>query len=262
MLTPYYETELGKLYHGDCLDIMPALPPVDLVVTSPPYDELRKYNGYRFDAGATIGQLSRIVAPGGVCVWVVADATVDGSETCTSFRQAIAFRAAGWWLYDTMIWKKTCVAAPSPGRYYNAFEYMFVFSKGRPKTINLINDRINITGGSQRSPSKHFEKEGRQAGGKSYKVGRRGRRYNVWRIGPSNHVTGHPAVFPLRLPKDHIVSWSNSGDTVLDPMSGSGTTLLAAEQLGRQWIGVEVSEKYCEIAAKRIEAEARQLKLF
>lgn len=234
---------------------------IDLTVTSPPYDNLRTYNGFSWDEESLIRELYRVTKPGGVVVWIVNDATVKGSETGTSFRQALAFKDAGFNLHDTMIYEKAGCALPNPNRYLQCFEYMFVFSKGRPKTYNLICDRKN-----------RFERWGktkkvREADGsftlRQTKPFREyGRRYNIWRYTPGgqgNSTTDveafkHPAVFPEQLASDHIISWSNPGDIVLDPFIGSGTTAKMAVLAGRRYIGFEISQEYCQLAEKRIAA--------
>jgi len=252
-----------RLYHGDCMEIMPTFEAdsVDLTVTSPPYDNLRTY-GKDFDAGAfdwhaIIKALYRVTKPGGVVVWVVADATIKGSETGTSFRQALWAMECGFNLHDTMIYQKPALAFPDKNRYYSGFEYMFVFSKGKPKTFNQICDRRNKTvgrhvHGTERRPNGETV-YGRS--GEGNLIPEFGARFNVWMI--SNAVrteTRHPAYFPDALARDHIRSWSNPGDTVLDLMMGSGTTGREAFKAGRSFIGIEIDADYFEIAKARINA--------
>lgn len=231
---------------------------IDMTVTSPPYDNLRTYKGFSWDAEGLIAELYRVTKPGGVVVWIVNDATVNGSETGTSFRQALAFMDAGFSLHDTMIWKKRGVPFPDKIRYSSNFEYMFIFSKGKPKTVHLIADKPNIWAGSKVSGT------ARQADGSTIphsasrigdgrKVKPYGVRYNVWEVTEEKaNKTGHPAVFPVALVRDHIITWSDPGDVVLDPFMGSGTTALACIETGRKYIGFEISEEYCDIAAQRI----------
>ena len=258
------------LYTGDCAAVMATFEPdsIDLTVTSPPYDNLRKYKGYHFDFEAIAAQLWRVTKPGGVVVWVVADATINGSETGTSFRQALYFMGLGFNLHDTMIYQKACVSFPETNRYYPNFEYMFVFSKGKPKTTNLQRDRKNRWAG-QKVHSTVRNRDGSLTpkvciGNVTQEYGVR---YNVWRI-PHNKPdrAAHPASFPEALARDHIISWSNPGDVVLDPMCGSGTTGKQAVLLGRQFIGIDISAEYIEgIARPRIEKaqlQARQEPLF
>lgn len=242
----------------NCIDGMKELPDecIDLVVTSPPYDNLRDYNGFDFDFKNIARELFRIVKSGGVIVWIVSDATIDGSKTGTSFKQALYFREIGFNIHDTMIWYKDTLNFPDKTRYGNCFEYMFIFSKGKPKTINKICDRRNkwagtmVHGTSRNADGKTF----RKANDKKSKVQQFGARFNVWHI-PSEkkNKTGHPAVFPLNLARDHIISWSNKGDVVLDIFLGSGTTADACIQTNRHFIGFEISDEYMEIAKKRIE---------
>lgn len=237
---------------GDCLEVMKDLPSdsVDLTVTSPPYDNLRTYNGYTFNFEGIAKQLYRVTKPGGVMVWVVGDATIKGSETGTSFKQALYFKEIGFNLHDTMIWEKTGQGAVgSIYCYWQNFEYMFVFSKGRPKSINLIEDRKNQE--NERWCNGGRNKDGISTNRKWVKSKEFGRRFNLWKITPTCK-SEHPAPFPEQLAKDHIISWSNEGDTVLDPMMGSGTTGKMAKLLNRNFIGIEISPEYLEIAKNRI----------
>lgn len=247
-----------SLLHGDCLELMATLPDasVDLTVTSPPYDNLRTYNGYSFDFEGIAKQLYRVTKDGGVVVWIVSDATVKGSETGTSFRQALYFKdVCGFNLHDTMIWSKGETNFSDSNRYQQSFEYMFVLSKGRPATSNLIADKQNVSFGRLRIGTD------RSADGstrKSYTkpVKQFGNRLNVWTVTPEKGaIRGkHPATFPEPLARDHILSWSNPGDTVLDPFMGSGTTGKAAAQCGRSFIGIEISAEYMNIATERVES--------
>lgn len=266
LIKPYFETKNGKLYHGDCLEIMPQLDPVDLTVTSPPYDNLRNYEGYKFDFEGIAKELYRVTKQGGVVVWVVGDATINGSETGTSFRQALYFKdACGFNLHDTMIYEKANISFPDANRYYQSFEYMFIISKGCPKTWNPITKK-NPQAGKPIYPLKRG-KDGVLVKDRGYLNNKKAPELSVLRNifkynnGKKNELD-HPAIFPEQLARDHIISWSNEGDTVLDCFAGSGTTLKMAEIYNRRWIGIEISEKYCEIAAKRIEHENQQLKLF
>lgn len=265
-MKPYYENNNGVLYHGDCLEIMPQLEPVDLTVTSPPYDNLRTYNGYSFDFEGIAQQLYQVTKPGGVVVWVVGDATVNGSETGTSFKQALYFKdVCGFNLHDTMIYSRKSPPL-THNRYEQEFEYMFVFSKGKPTTFN------GITTKRKYSDNRQFKSIRREKDG-SFDFGyvKQGDvlRHNIWQYATGGGCSStdkiaflHPAIFPEALAQDHIISWSNPTGIILDCFAGSGTTLKMAERLNRRWIGIEISEEYCEIAAKRIDAENRQLKLF
>ena len=242
---------------NDCVAGMRSLPDecIDLTVTSPPYDNLRKYNGFSWDFEAVAKELYRITKTGGVVVWVVGDATVKGSETGTSFKQALFFKECGFNLHDTMIWKKMS-PFQHKNRYISSFEYMFVFAKGKPKTTNLIEDRKNKYGGdkiagTQRNADGTLKILSGAKNGR--KIKEYGLRENVWEMpNQKNNKTGHPAVFPEQLVVDHILSWSNPDDIVLDPFMGSGTTAVAAIKTNRHFIGFELSEEYCEIAEKRM----------
>lgn len=255
----------SEAYNMDCLDFMATLQDecVDLTVTSPPYDNMRDYNGYTFDWKTTIMQLYRITKRGGGVVWVVNDQTVNGSETGTSFRQALHAVECGFNLHDTMIWDKGCTSFPDTNRYLPCFEFMFVFSKGAPKTTNMICDRPNLYAGLKAHGT------WRQADGSTKPCTSKtvyedfGRRFNVWRLPPEkNNTTGHPAVFPMKLAKDHIVSWSNEGDMVFDPFLGSGTTRIAAYDTNRNFMGAEISKEYFDAEEKRFKEHTAQTRMF
>lgn len=251
------------LMQGDCLDLMNEIEPgsVDLTVTSPPYDNLRTYNGVINDWNehkwkAVIEGLFRVTKDGGVVVWVVSDETSDGSETGTSFRQALHAMGTGFKLHDTMIWSKPTFSAVGAlkVRYAPVFEYMFVWSKGRPKTFNPIKDRPNKSAGTTRRAPTIRGADGRIIRNKDAYINEFGQRFNVWEMATvSQRGEGkHPAPFPEPLARDHIISWSSEGETVLDPFMGSGTTGVAAMNTGRRFIGIEKDETYFEIAEKRI----------
>ena len=257
---------INTVYLGDCLEVMKDIPDnsIDLTVTSPPYDNLRKYNGYTFNFEGIAKELYRVTKQGGVVVWVVGDATINGSETGTSFKQALYFKEIGFNLHDTMIYEKTGCPFPEQNRYYPIFEYMFVFSKGKPKTVNLIKDRNNIYSGQKvarnahaRMPDGSVVSNSAMKNEPDRKIKDVGVRYNIWRItsarnSNSSYTGNHPAIFPEKLAEDHILSWSNEGDTVLDPMCGSGTTLKMAKLNNRNYIGIDISEEYCEISRERL----------
>lgn len=247
------------LMQGDCLERMAEIADgsVDLTVTSPPYDNLRTYNGTLNDWTpekwqAIIRELFRVTKQGGVVVWVVGDATIKGSETGTSFRQALYAMDCGFRLHDTMIWNKGETNFPAKNRYQQAFEFMFVLSKGAPNAADLIADRPNSSFGRLRIGTD------RSADGstrKSYAkpVKQFGARQNVWNVTPEKGQIrkSHPATFPEALARDHILSWSNPGDTVFDPFLGSGTTGKMALLEGRRFIGIERDETYFQIAQSR-----------
>lgn len=247
--------KLDVIYNEDCLEGMKRLPDesIDLTVTSPPYDNLRTYGGYVFNFKPIAQELYRVTKNGGVVVWIVGDATIKGSETGTSFKQALYFKEIGFNLHDTMIWNKggfTAVGALSV-RYSSVFEYMFILVKGKIRTFNPIIDRKN------KHPKGTFSKNKRLIDGSigdKINIGKRrafGQRFNIWLQSPDNK-NRHPASFPEQLAQDHIISWSNEGDLVLDPMFGSGTTLKMAKKNNRYYIGFEINKDYCEIVRKRL----------
>lgn len=252
---------------GNNVDLIKSIPDnsIDMVITSPPYDGLRTYDGYTFDFKGIATELARVLKDGGVIVWIVSDATVDGSETGTSFKQALFFKEIGLNIYDTMIWQKDTLTFPDKGRYGQCFEYMFVISKGKPKTIQLIEDRKNKWSGS----TLHGTSRGvngitfRKSNDKKGVVKEYGARMNVWNIsGVKNNQTGHPAPFPVKLVKDHINTWTSETDIVLDPFMGSGTSAVACIETNRRYIGFEISSKYCDMAEERIRKRKNELALF
>lgn len=259
----------NKIHNLDCVEGLKMLPDnsIDLTVTSPPYDNLRTYNGFSWDFEAVAKELYRVTKQGGVVVWIVSDATIKGSETGTSFKQALFFKEIGFNLHDTMIWEKPTFTATGSlkVRYASVFEYMFVFSKGKPKSFNPIKDRKT----QSRAKDKHGsirQKDGtmKPMSNRGKKYGEFGQRFNVWYMSAvvsNTERNGHPAQFPEHLAKDHILSWSNEGDTVLDCFMGSGTTAVACIKTNRNYIGFEISKEYCDIAEKRLQEAAAQLKI-
>jgi site-specific DNA-methyltransferase (adenine-specific) len=258
--------KLNTVICGNCAQVLAGFPAdyIDLTVTSPPYDNLRDYNGYEFDFEPIACQLYRVTKPGGVVVWVVADETKDFGETITTAKQKIYFiDVCGFNLLDTMIYEKNGYPAQYPGmmRYMGAFEYMLVFCKGKPKTFNPICDRRTKTKGESRNNFTQRQKDGSTKHTKSgFIIGEFSARNNVWKydtgflkVTKDKDAYNHPAIFPEALARDHIISWSNPGDLVLDPMCGSGTTLKMAKELGRNFIGIDISEEYCRLSQRRVE---------
>lgn len=255
----YPDDFINKIICGDCLEVMKEMPDgcIDLTVTSPPYDNLRDYDGYIFDFRGIAKQLFRVTKIGGVVVWIIGDATMDGSETGTSFKQVLYFKEMGFNIHDTMIYEKDGSPYPSNNRYRQVFEYMFILSKKELKTFIPIKDRKNI---HQHSKSSTY----RQKDGTLNKIANInfepfGMRHNIWKYGcgygkgaESNLAYLHPATFPYKLALDHIKSWSNEGDVILDPLIGSGTTARTAKDLKRNFIGIEINPNYCKIAKERL----------
>jgi site-specific DNA-methyltransferase (adenine-specific) len=266
---------LNTIIEGDNIQILKDFPDncIDLTVTSCPYDNIRNYknlikpdlnyNGYSFDFETLAKELYRITKSGGVIVWVVGDQVINGSESGNSFRQALYFKEIGFNIHDTMIYEKYSMSFPDPTRYNQMFEYMFVFSKGKPKTINLIKDHKNTWGGSVRwgKKSLRYQDDRLVAREKPLsKFNKLGVRWNIWKI---NNIPGmdsddkevhyiHPAVFPEALAKDHILTWSSENDVILDPFSGSGTVAKMASKTKRKYIGIDINPVYVEYSKKRI----------
>jgi site-specific DNA-methyltransferase (adenine-specific) len=251
--------ELNRIYQFDCVDGMNLIPDksVDLTVTSPPYDNLRTYNGYVFNFEQIAKQLYRITKEGGVVVWVVSDGTENGGETLTSFKQALFFKDIGFTVHDTMIYQKNSYPFPPSNRYYQQFEYMFIFSKGKPKTANLL--RCEAQGRKRVSTTRNPDGTTSKT---KYETGHKTRvRDNVWlfdtgymRTTKDKEAYKHPAMFPEQLAEDHILSWSNEGDIVFDPMCGAGTTCKMSQINKRKYIGFEISPEYIQIANMRLES--------
>lgn len=259
------EKFVNQIIHGDCVSTMRKFPneSIHMALTSPPYDNLRNYHGYTFEIESIIKELFRVIKIGGVVVWVVSDATINGSETGTSFKQALKFIEYGWNLTDTMIFrKKNPIPQIYRKRYGNEFEYMFVFSKGpvnthNPIMIDCLHAGLKLNGTTYKNYSK--DKQERKKLAKPVKTKKI--KGNIWEyvVGKNKEdlrAKEHPAPFPFQLAFDHVISWSNKGDIVLDPMCGSGTTCIAAKKAHRRFIGVDVSENYCEIARKRLVSES------
>ena len=247
---------------GDCVERMKEIPDgsVDLTVTSPPYDDLRKYEGYSFDFEGVARELYRVTKPGGVVVWVVGDATVKGSETGTSFRQALYFRdVCGFNLHDTMIYHRPTPPKQNRIRYEQHFEYMFVLSKGAVRIRNVLTEPCKHAG---RMVPRTCRDSGKDTLSVSAGVVAEEKpRSNVWYYVPGASVnkTPHPAVFPEALAADHVISWSNPGGTVLDPFMGSGTTGKVAVLADRRFVGIEMSDRYFHgIAVPRVAEAVRR----
>jgi len=258
----YFETDNGILYLGDNINIMESLPEVDMVLTSPPYDNLRTYEGYSFDFEKTAQRIKKVMKQGAVLVWVVKDQTINGTESLTSFKQALYFREqTGLLLHDTMIYDKDG-PPKNANRYQDDFEYMFVFVKGKLKTFNpIMVKKLNDT--HKRTKKAYHRDLAHEC--KTFRTGKPNMRpfkkkSNIWKynIGGDCSTTDkiafqHPAIFPEQLAHNHIISWTNENEIILDPFFGSGTVGVMAEALDRKWIGIEISEKYCQIAKKRIQ---------
>ena len=258
------------LYNENCLDTMAKMPNnfIDLTVTSPPYDNLRTYKGFKFDWKAIIKELYRVTKEGGVVVWVVGDATIKGSETGTSFKQALHAIDCGFRLHDTMIYEKHAMKFPESVRYHQKFEYMFIFSKGKPNNFNPLKQKLTersiaekrriINSGKKKikqrinddiKETKHYYKDIEYMN-----------KYNIWKYNNATSNCGnndklaykHPAIFPEKLANDHIISWSNENDLVYDCFMGSGTTAKMAIVNNREWIGSKMSSEYCDIVHERL----------
>ena len=254
--------KVNHIYNESNLDTMSRMPDefIDLVVTSPPYDNLRTYKGNsEFDFDQTATSLYRVLKKGGIAVWVVGDQCIDGDKTLTSFSQGLDFKKVGFKMYDVMIYQKQN-PMPSANRYSNAFEYMFILSKSKPKTINFLTE-VPVYAGVRKFGGINRNKEGEFALRKKTRIVKdKKNKSNIWgyqvgcgKTAPENSPAfDHPAIFPEALAFDHILSWSNRGDLVYDPFMGSGTTALMCIKAGRDYIGSEISKEYCEIIDRRL----------
>ena len=264
--------EVDYIENGNCLDLMKTLPDncIDLTVTSPPYDNLRTYNGYSFDFENIAKELYRITKEGGVVVWVVSDATIDGSETGTSFRQALYFKEIGFNIHDTEIYAKNNPIPQNHNRYEQCFEYMFIFSKGKPKTFNGLqvetkNNGKSFTWGNRKTKLDNKQCRRHRETDDKLTVKPTKLHTNIFYYSIGGGDTGHPAVFPDELAKEQIITWSDEDDVVFDPFLGSGTTAIQAMFLKRHYIGFEISDEYYNICCKRLERaeqENRQISIF
>jgi len=267
--TETIEDFTNKIINEDSESALKKIPSesIDLTVTSPPYDDIRDYNGYNFNdttLDAIITELFRITKIGGTLVWIVGDTTINGSETGTSFRQALKFMEKGFKLHDTMIYEKNTSSFPAKrlgSRYTQIFEYMFVFCKGKIKTANLICDKPNKWAGHTNwGKNTNRLKNGKLQETTDIKpVPDVSPRNNIWHYNVGKGFNSsdkeshnHPAIFPEKLAEDHILSWSNEGDIVLDPFSGSGTTCKMAKKNNRIYIGIDISKEYCKLAEEII----------
>lgn len=258
---------INKLILGDSEEVLKKIQDnsIDATITSPPYDKLRTYSNsndaWDFEKFQKIAdQLYRVTKQGGIVAWVVGDSTINGGKTLSSFRQALYFQEIGFKMYDVIIYEKTGSGPPHKNRYFNAFEYIFILSKGNPKTINLLKDKLNNWGGHKT----YTEITRREADGSLTKKGQKtiakyGTRTNVWKYkngkGQATRdkiAHQHPAIFPEKLVEDILKSWTEEGDIILDPFGGSGTTTKNAIIFNRQFIYIEQVKEYYELAKERL----------
>lgn len=252
--------EIDRIICGDSSELLKTLSSesVDMVLTSPPYDNLRTYNGFSFDFETIAVELFRVMKDGATLVWVVGDATENGTESGTSFKQALFFKDVGFNLYDTMIYHKINYVPLTHRRYEQAFEYIFVLTKGKPKTFNPILIPCKNAGklesyGSERRRGLDSKQAMRSPSGIMYKATKDTKIHpNIFSYTLGKSRTGHPAPFPNKLAWDMIYSFSDEGDLVLDPFIGSGTTALECIRLNRHFLGFEISEHTVRMANERI----------
>ena len=250
-------TQVNRFYAGNAITVLSRFREgaFDLTVTSPPYEDLRKYNGYQFDPGEMLEAILRVTAPGGVCVWVVGE-RINGSRSLSSFQHAFIGRDVGWQVHDVMIYQKKNTPFMRANAYTPCYELMLVFSKGKPKTFNPIKVPTVRNGWETAVHNKGPDAVNRK---RPVELKKEKVKTNIWQyavgLGGSTKdkvAFEHPAIFPEALARDHILSWSNPEDLVLDPMCGSGTTCKMAEIHGRQWVGIDISEEYIKVAQRRL----------
>ncbi len=269
MTAPYWTSPDGQhvLYCGDCVEVLPEIgeESLDMVLTSPPYDNLRTYKGHQWSFEGTAKALTRTIKTGCAIIWIVGDQTKNGTESGTSFRQALYFLdCCGLNLHQTLVYQKTGGQNGSLRAYYKRTDYMFVLCKGLLRTFNPLCDKKTQRSGLYRGGGK-MTREGKRIFPKQLWGSDYSKRTNVWTYNPVKGIDNpedHPAPFPEPLARDHILSWSNPDDRVLDPFAGSCTTGVACIRTGRRFIGIEIDESYCAIGAKRMEEELRQPQLF
>lgn len=256
---------INNIYNIDCVEGMKQMPnsSIDLVVTSPPYDDLRNYNGYTFDYQSIAKELYRIMKDGGIVVWVVGDKIKDGNKSLTSFKQSLFFQEIGFNVHDVMIYQKKNTPFMRSNAYTNCYEFMFIFSKGKPKTFNPLKTKTVRSGVEKLVANKKADGINKKVVGELKKEKTL---INIWDYavglgGSTNDKIAfeHTAIFPEKLAQDHILSWSNEGDIVFDPMSGSGTTCKMAKLNNRNFIGMEISEEYTNLSLKRLKLLENQL---
>lgn len=258
------------IYNENCLKTMNKMSDniIDLVITSPPYDNLRNYEGYKFNFQSIAKELFRIVKKGGVIVWIVGDSTINGSESGTSFEQVLYFKSIGFNLHDTMIYEKINYIPLTHNRYEQCFEFMFILSKEKPSTFNPIMIPCKNIGKIEKYGSERRQNHGKNHSMRLYnettfkETNETKIHSNIFKYSVGSEKTGHPAPFPDKLSNDCIVSWSNKEDLIYDPFMGSGTTAKMCIKNGRNYIGSEISEKYCKLCEDRLNNYHPQLDLF
>jgi site-specific DNA-methyltransferase (adenine-specific) len=269
----YDALPLNKIICGDAVEELKKIPnnSIDILVTSPPYDGIRKYNGFNYDLHATGKEIYRVLKDGGVAIMVIQDQTKNFGKTLTSFRTIVDWvDNIGFKLFETVIYRKY----GAEGAWWNKrfrvdHEYMPIFLKGeRPQYFNK--DPLKI-------PSKHGGKtmtgggtrltNGIRIPTRAITINPMKCRGTIWEYMTAGDGTRlkhkHPATFPDKLPYDFIQCFCPPNGVVLDPFIGSGTTALAAIELDRNYIGIDISKEYCDLARRRIKEEgAKNKKLF
>jgi len=264
--------ENAELFHGNNTNIIKTFKKnsIDLTVTSPPYDNLKNYKKtidcWTFKEFKKIAnELYRVTKEHGVVVWVVCDATLNGSETGSSFRQVLYFKKIGFNIHDTMIYSKYPIIPLENPRQMNIFEYMFVLSKGKVKTFNpRLKKSANLSNRTQNYKNLHTpEQEVTQ-----YKKSKKRKKYktdsNIWQynIAKTIHTKDHPATFPIELALDHILTWTNEEAVIFDPFMGSGTVGMASVLTNRKFKGTERVSDFFDLSLRNIKSEIERPRFF
>tara|TARA_Y100000034_G_C6875037_1_gene400043 strand:- start:483 stop:1289 length:807 start_codon:yes stop_codon:yes gene_type:complete len=259
------DSHINNIICGDNIEVMRAIPEnsIDLVVTSPPYDNIRDYKGYNMDLHNVGHQVHRVLKEGGVCVMIIQDGTKNFGKSLTSFRTIVDWcDSFGFKLFETVIYKKHGVAGAWWSKRFRVdHEYIPIFLKGkRPQYFNKEPLKIpSIHGGKTLTGCATRLTNGKTLKAKKVTINKlkcRGTLWDYTTCGDGSKLKHkHPATFPNMLPYDIIECFCPEDGIVLDPFNGSGTTCVAARSLNRNYVGIESSREYCDIAIERLSTE-------
>ena len=259
------QIQVNKIICEDNITYLKTLPDecIDFVITSPPYDELRDYNGYKLDLHGLGIELLRVLKDGAICVMVIQDSTKDFAKSLTSFRTIVDWcDNIGFRLFECNIYNRQGTeGAWWKKRFRVDHEYMPIFLKGkRPQYFDKENIKIPSKHGGKVMTGANIRTKNGQTGSRKVKINPTKCPGTVMSFGntcggESKLKSKHPAVFPNMLAYDMIECFCPKDGIVIDPFNGSGTTTLAAKCLGRKYIGIDVSEEYNQIARERLETE-------
>ncbi len=264
----------NRLLAGDCRELLPHFPDesVALVVTSPPYADSRKsvYGGVHPDNYvewfAPIGhELLRVIKSDGSFVLNIKEKVVDGERHTYVLELILALKKQGWKWTDEYIWhKRNCAPGKWPNRFRDSWERCLHFSKSKSFVMNQ--EAVMVPTGdwaksrlknlSQTDQTRDASRVGSGFGKNVSNWVGRDMAYptNVLHLATQCSNKSHAAAFPRELPAWFIKLFSNVGDLVLDPFAGSGTTLLAARELGRDYCGIELKPEYVALAQANLDS--------